>query len=1171
MHPKKQNCFIKNVILGGRYFLGSLFPLSILLFLYSCSDKEPLSNPAVSKVDSFPPPKVTILADLPDSLQPKVVYLDKVPKPKTHIFTIPPPTKTFVNSVTGLALPLCAQGLSSFTHFDSDDGLAGDEVHCSFLDHSGHLWFGTPGYGVSRFDGKTFTTFSTAHGLINNSVWNISQDKSENIWFSTFGGISCFDGKKFTNYTTEQGLPFNDVVKMEEDELGKLWFATIGGGVSRFDGKTFTNYGEANGLTSKFVFSIEKDKEGKLWFGTRGGGVFTIAHPTSDTIKFIEFAGPQEWINDIVYCILEDSKGQIWFGTQYDGLYVYNGRSMKHFTSADGTECPGINNILEDEQGTIWLATCKGFSRLIDSTFIGYSTKNGLTSNAASSIVSDKSGYIWLSTEGGGISRYNGESTTGFIGGPVNNNVINFTEDLTGNIWFATNSDGLSRFDGKTIITLSTDQGIATNTVNFITEDRIGRFWFSTYYGGGVGCLDFNFKSDLRSSTIDTNPLYSATWKSNKGQLTTYTTTQGLALDAAYGITEDRLGQLWFCTYGGGLSRFDGTSFTNYTTVQGLASNDVYNAFEDSRGNLWVMYLGANGISVFNGKSISNFTTSQGIPNKSIWSMTEDKDGNLWFASGAGLVLLRAEEVNEMAKRKEDTEFSVAPHFETFTTQQGLPTNNIIVIINDPQGNLLLGTPSGLVQLNGGLKAFTTPGGIELYGANEGYPWKNVSAILRDRYGNIWISTNSDKEGLVRFDPSKVRIEKQPPLVILKSVKINNELITWYDLQSKSPIISNKDTLNIPAYITDEVLTFGKELSDSKRDSLQNTFGDIKFDSIRRWYPIPINLVLPFQNNNVTIDFNAVVTNRHQMVRYQYMLEGYDSDWGSPTENSSATFGNIHEGHYTFKVKARSPDGIWSEPVSYAFTVLPPLHRTWWAYSLYGMMFLGLIISGHRYQKKRTIIIERKKAEQKQVLLNERLRISRDLHDEVGATLSGISMYSHLAKEQIKSEHQSDLLNSLSIMQESSGEMVNKLNDIVWLLNPDQAQLHQLIEKLEAYARQMADINAIQVTVDITEKVSEIELPIEVRKNVYLIFKEAINNTIKYSRATTLDLAVRDLDHTLEITLHDNGIGFDPGTIKKGNGLDNMYKRAEEISALINLYASPGNGTRLSLTYKLSS
>ena len=124
-------------------------------------------------------------------------------------------------------------------------------------------------------------------------------------------------------------------------------------------------------------------------------------------------------------------------------------------------------------------------------------------------------------------------------------------------------------------------------------------------------------------------------------------------------------------------------------------------------------------------------------------------------------------------------------------------------------------------------------------------------------------------------------------------------------------------------------------------------------------------------------------------------------------------------------------------------------------------MFLGLIISGQRYQKQRTITTERKKAEQKQAILNERLRISRDLHDEVGATLSGISMYSHIAKEQVQSKNQGDLLTSLSIMQDSAGDMVDKLSDIVWLLNPDQASLQKLVEKLEIYGRQIAEIKAI--------------------------------------------------------------------------------------------------------------
>jgi len=230
-----------------------------------------------------------------------------------------------------------------------------------------------------------------------------------------------------------------------------------------------------------------------------------------------------------------------------------------------------------------------------------------------------------------------------------------------------------------------------------------------------------------------------------------------------------------------------------------------------------------------------------------------------------------------------------------------------------------------------------------------------------------------------------------------------------------------------------------------------------------------------------------------------------------------------------------------------------------------------MMYAGQYYLKRRTILTEQEKSKQKQAILNERLRISRDLHDEVGATLSGISMYSHIAKEQIKAQSREGLFSSLNIMQESSGDMVKKLNDIIWLLNPEQARLQQLVEKLEEYIRQLAEYKNVSVSVDIIDHISAIELPLEVRRNIYLIFKEAINNSFKYSQADSISLTIRSAEANLEFILQDDGVGFDIETVKRGNGLNNMQSRAKEIGATIRMDSAPGRGTRLSLTYRLPS
>ncbi len=275
---------------------------------------------AIESKNARPLPKVTVLADLPDSLQPVVTYLKDLPEPETRVFSIPPPAKTFIDSVTRLPLPPELHGRGFFTNYTSDDGLANDAVHSSFMDKAGQLWFGTISSGVARFDGKSFTTFTTEHGLASNTVWEIMEDKSGNLWFGTFNGLSRYDGRTFINFTTAQGLPHNDNIGLFEDSAGNLWIATMGGGISRYDGKSFTNFNEENGFTNIIVTCIEQDNKGTLWFGTRLSEVFHAHYQSEETVSFTRFDGQERWENDWITFIHEDRDGGLWFGTQTSGL-----------------------------------------------------------------------------------------------------------------------------------------------------------------------------------------------------------------------------------------------------------------------------------------------------------------------------------------------------------------------------------------------------------------------------------------------------------------------------------------------------------------------------------------------------------------------------------------------------------------------------------------------------------------------------------------------------------------------------------------------------------------------------------------------------------------------------------------------------------------------------------
>ena len=675
---------------------------------------------------------------------------------------------------------------------------------------------------MSRYDGKSFTTFTTVQGLANNTVRGITEDKAGNLWFATDGGVSRYDGKVFTNFSTIQGLASNVVWSIAEDKTGDLWFGTRGSGVSRYDGKSFTNFTTVQGLTGNIVYSITEDKTENLWFGIFSGGV-----------------------------------------NRYDG------KSLTNFTTAQG-----------------------------------------LANNSVWSILEDKKGNLWFGTSGGGVSYYDGKSFTNFTTaqGMGSNTVRSIVEDKTGNLWFATEGSGVSRYDGKSFTNFTTAQGLASNTVRCIAEDKTGNLWFATE---GSGVSRYDGKS-----------------------FTNFTTAQGLASNIVYSIVEDKTGNLWFGTIGGGVSRYNGKSFTNFTTIQGLANNTVLSITEDKRGNLW-LGTADGGVSRYDGKSFINFTTAQGLADNVVYDIVIDSQENIFIGTNLGFSVLKgfknlAPETSAKKAGAKTVDSSIDTGF------RAVSNGEIITAVNSLS--------------NEEIKNYKPI--FELYNQKNGYPIKdlNTNAMFYDSKGIIWGGCGDNK--LVRFDYNAVVKSIEPPTVFIQAVKIREEDISWYNLMNDGKRRKTNLESDSLALLNEEALSFGRTLSDAERDSMRNKLSDIKFDSITRFYPLPENLVLPYNHNSLTFDFVAIEPARYFLVRYQYTLEGYEKDWSPVTDKTSATFGNIHEGVYSFKLKARSPDGVWSEPITYTFKVLPPWWRTWWAYTLYVLVFLVALWSFIKWRER---------------------------------------------------------------------------------------------------------------------------------------------------------------------------------------------------------------------------
>jgi signal transduction histidine kinase/ligand-binding sensor domain-containing protein len=922
---------------------------------------------------------ITMLEDLTDSLQPQKVLLKDTPVPVT--IRIPNSDREAYeladqgNNIRKIIPPQIVQrpmlldemgqpvldhkgnyyyigegGFSHLTTYTTDHGLALDNVTSSLLDHSGNLWFGTWGGGISMFDGLSFTNFNTAHGLSNNLVHCLAQDAEGNIWIGTEGGgVSIYDGYAFQTITTLQGLPSDIVYGITPDSHGNVWIATGGGGASKFDGTSFFNYNRGNGLSSNSIIKIAEDRKGQIWFATGSNGVTMY-----DGSSFSHYTTNEGLADNAVNSITVDSSGTIWFGTRSGGVSKFHEKARKggkglftNYTMADGLGHQEVWKIIEDRQGNLWFATGGGISRFDGKRFTNFAKPQGLPENVVYTIAEDRSGNIWAGTAGGGVTLFHGSAFRVYTmqQGLGANGVYGITEDNSGNLWFGTNGGGVSKYDGKAITTYTIDQGLAHPLVISSLKDSKGRLWFGTG-GGGVSLYQ-------EGSGLTRNATF-----------TTFDSKNGLPSDVVYAMIEDDAGNIWFGTGGGGLARFDGNirpadraGFTTFITAQGLAGNTIYSLLEDRKGNIWIGTAGG-GISKFDGKSFSNYTTAHGLSGDIVWSILEDRSGTLWFATQGGGV-----------NRFDGTSFSA------LTTSEGLTDDNVYDLLEDYEGNMFIGTNQGFTVVPEhalSLPVHNMQPYLEHYNTLTGYPVKDVNkGIFLDSQGKIWAGNGSYKTALVSFDYQAYTKKKRKPVARIKNVSIQDKAISWSSLLSAKPVPEEPAHAN--AYVIEEIRKMGRVLSEGERQTLQQEMKSVRFSGITRFENIPKNLILPYSLNNLTIDFGADQLTRANLIEYTYILEGYNRNWSPAIKKTTVTFGNVREGDYRFKVRARytgpseEAAKAWSEAAVYSFTVLPPWYRSWWAYTLYGIFLLAGFSRVHAFQKARTIRKERERAQQKEL------------------------------------------------------------------------------------------------------------------------------------------------------------------------------------------------------------
>jgi len=939
-----------------------------------------------------------------------------------------------------------------------------------------------------------------------------------------------------------QGLSYPFVHAILIDKKGYIWFGLVGNGLCKYDGISITNYTQKDGLPDNDVTSLIEDNNGNILIGTINGlGIFDGKKITCLTTK-------NGFPGNLIDNINKDKKNNIWLSSSEIGYIMYDGEKFIHYPNkATNTITP----FFEDSHGTLWYETKTGLGKFTENQFINYPIK--LTENGSNGLrmIEDKKGDLWVASAWYGFFKYDGNSFIRFSDkdGLSDNTLTTLNEDNSGNIWIGTRFDGINKFDGKNITTYQIEDGLTNNAINCAVADNDGNIWCGTD-GGGINKLRDGFKEVVKMDNLG-NRRIRPIMKDSAGSLwfgtetgkifkydgktiENYINPNALPLEGVRAMLPDRKGNLWFgYTDNGGLYKFDKKKLTHYTTASGIRGIYIMSIVEDRHGSIWLGTF-KGGIHRLQGNTFSYYSESENFPAQNILTILEDKKGNLWFGTkGYGVI-------------KYD-----GNNFITFSEKEGLFGRDVTSIVEDGAGNLWFGTiGAGLCRFDG--KSFT------YYTEKQGLSFNDVWSLKEDLTGQFWVGTD---KGLSLLTPIKDATKKTTANYAVYKFALQDGL-KGTDFNLHSVCIDNDNRIwwgNGKALITRDLnIPFTRTVPKSlglNRIEINGKFYDFrsiadsgKKKSISNVLPFtnyPQNPVLSYNESHLSFHFSAIDWSAPEKIKYSYRMSGLDKKWSSPSEETMVDYRNLNHGKYKFQVKAIGQSQVWTEPFTYSFTILPAWWQTWWFRALTTIVLLTVAFFICRFMYFYQLRKQRATLEKQLAVQFERQRISAEMHDDIGAGLSGIRLLTEMTKNKVKDEQTAEEINKI---YQSVGDISSKMKEVIWSLNTENDNLPNLVAYIQKQARLSLENYPCHLAVEIPEKITDVEIDGETRRNIVMIVKEAIHNIIKHSGADKVNLTINSSHRQLTITIADNGKGIiNTQNNTAGNGMKNMRTRIEKL------------------------
>lgn len=970
-----------------------------------------------------------------------------------------------------------------------------------------------PGFVIDRWDSED--------GLPQNAVLALTQTRDGYLWLGTLNGLVRFDGTRFVVFDENNtpGLPGSRIVALFEDSRTNLWIATEPEGVAVARNGQVVRVEFGRGGREQRVRAICEDSRGAVWLYSADGQLarhdgdrLDIWHPGPDR--------PSECRN-----LALDDSGMLWVGMDWSLYCVDPAQAEPGGPLPVKFEVPvgSLDFVVPSPRGGYW--------RLADQRIEKY--EGGRVTRRLGSYpwgrarvaaaCEDPDGNLVVGTLGAGVFWFHEGGQVAVLSAPQflsHNFVLSLHADREGSLWVGTDGRGLNRVKHQILELLPATHN---TVVQSVAEAPDGGIWVgsngedlirwkdgqSERFGSEQGLWFKAVRSVLvtRAGRVLVGTEGAGVFEFERGRFQRPAWSVPLP-PAVFAMHEDRAGRLWIGTRDG-LAQQEADGWRVVTTKEGLSADFVRALAEDAEGTLWVGTVGG-GLNRLQGGKWSALRRADGLPSDNISALLADADGVLWVGTdGGGL--------GRLAQGR----------WTRYTARHGLISNSIGYLLEDGQGYLWLGSNAGLQRVpKPALNEFArdTDGYLpsRVYGKADGLPISECTlgsqpAACRARDGTLWFPTIN---GLVSVRPDRLVANLQPPPVLIETVLVDGQPAQTERFRGAPPV-----SVTVPA---------GKERLEIQYTSL--------------------NLRAP------------------RRAQFRYRLEGHEQTWTEAGTAREARYSRLPAGDYTFHVLACNEDGVWNETGStLAVIVQPPFWRTWWflGFSISGL--LGAVIASvHRLSTQR---LQRQVAvlRQQEALERDRARIARDIHDQLGASLTQVALLGELIESD--KDCPSEVETHARQVTQTARETTRVLDEIVWTVNPSNDTLEGLVNYVCKHAQEYLTVAGLRSRFEVPPELPAVALAPEVRHNVFLAAKEAVTNIVRHAQAAEARLRIELAPARFSILIEDDGRG--PGAAgsdaaRTRNGLKNMRRRLEDVGGEFVLEARQPKGSVVRLTVPLT-